>query len=90
MHGVFGGAGDAQIIKTLASGSPHNGKAPPENTADCPYCQAIIHAGAFFAPSAPALILPVTWAEILASAVVADAIGGSSSHPWQSRAPPQH
>jgi hypothetical protein len=90
IHGAFGGAGDVQIVKTLASAPSHNNKAPAENAADCPFCQAITHAGAFFMPSAPALPLPITWAQMLTPFVVARAIDGFSSHPWQSRAPPQH
>jgi hypothetical protein len=90
IHGAFGGAGDTQIVKTLADAPSHHGKAPAENPADCPFCQAITHAGAFFTPSAPALILPVTWAEMLAPSVVAGIVRSFSSHPWQSRAPPRH
>lgn len=90
MHGAFGGAGDAQIVKTLADTPSHTHKAPSENRADCPFCQAITHAGAFFTPSAPALFLPVTLAETLAPTFVARVAGSFSSHPWQSRAPPRH
>jgi Protein of unknown function (DUF2946) len=90
IHGTFSSAGDAQIVKTLASVPSHGSKAPAENNADCPFCQAITHAGAFFTPSTPTLILPVIWAEMVAPPVIDSAIDSFSSHPWQSRAPPRH
>jgi hypothetical protein len=87
IHGVFGGGNAA--AKVLASGSPH-GKAPGQNSsADCPFCQAITHAGAFAAPSAPSLILPVSLAEIGAPLLLAAIIGIAPSLPWHSRAPPR-
>lgn len=90
IHGAFGSAGDTQIVKTLTGAPSHNNKAPAENQADCPFCQAITHAGAFFTPSAPALILPVTLTTTFAPTFAARVIGAFSSHPWQSRAPPRH
>jgi hypothetical protein len=49
-------------VKLLESASrPH--KAPVENSATCPFCQAIVHAGAFFASAAPLPHLPVVWAD---------------------------
>ncbi len=88
IHGVFGADGGIAIVKALEN--PHKTKAPTENTADCPFCQAITHAGAFFAPSASTLILRVIWAKMLAPILISAATDSSSSHPWQSRAPPQH
>lgn len=88
IHGI--GTGGSAIVKTLTYGAPHK-NAPADNTlADCPFCQAIVHAGAFYQPSAPQLVLPFIWVETVAPAVVAAYSSGFSSHPWQSRAPPQH
>ena len=85
IHGTSGAA----IVKTLAKAPSHN-KLPAENsTADCPLCQAITHAGAFFTPTAPTFLLPVTGTDIVAAYVVAGAINNISTHHWHSRAPPQ-
>jgi hypothetical protein len=83
-------AADVATAKALA-GAPAHGKAPVENgTADCPLCQAIVHAGAFFAPVAPLLPLPV-WIEQVAQVVAAyAAVPMPATRSWQSRAPPHH
>jgi hypothetical protein len=56
----------------------------------CPFCQAIIHAGAFFASGAPLLLLPVLRAEWAIPRLFPAAIRAALAHSWQSRAPPQH
>jgi len=87
IHGAF--AGGTPAIETLASGSAHS-KVPVQNgTGDCPFCQAITHAGAFSASSPPALALPVSLAATAAPNLPAGTIGTISPHPWQSRAPPR-
>jgi hypothetical protein len=81
--------GGIAIVKTLAKAPSHN-KLPAENgTTDCPLCQAITHAGAFFTPTAPTLLLSVTGTDIVAVFVVVGAIDNISTHYWHSRAPPQ-
>jgi hypothetical protein len=83
------GTGGAAIVKTFAKVPSHK-KLPAENgTADCPLCQAITHAGAFFTPTAPTLLLTVTGTDIVAAFVIANAIDDISTHHWHSRAPPQ-
>jgi hypothetical protein len=89
IHGAFASTGGAGVVKTLANMPSHNTKTPADSPADCPFCQAIMHAGAFFAPSAPTLVQSFTWAEMVAPSVVAGAFDNFSSHPWHSRAPPQ-
>jgi hypothetical protein len=75
-------------VKLLESASrPH--KAPIEDAATCPFCQAIVQAGAFLASVAPLLRLPVVWAEYSIPPLVATALRPPSTHSWQSRAPPQ-
>ncbi|HEY6579169.1 MAG TPA: hypothetical protein VIY09_07580 [Rhizomicrobium sp.] len=78
----------ATIAKVLESTSGH--RSPIENAATCPFCQAIVHAGAFFASAAPLLRLPVVWAECTIPRLIAAASRAPSAHNWQSRAPPQH
>jgi hypothetical protein len=88
IHGSFGG-GAAAAVEALASGLSHS-KSPTQNgTGDCPFCQAIAHAGAFSTPSAPALALPNRLAETAAPILLAAAISPIRPHPWQSRAPPR-
>lgn len=87
IHGLFGGG--AAAAKVLASGSPHGKTPKQDSSADCSFCQAITHAGAFSVPSAPTLILPVTLAEIAAPLFMAMVAGIPPSHPWHSRAPPR-
>ena len=87
IHGTFGGG--AAGVETLANGLSQ-GKSPTRNgTGDCPFCQAITHAGAFSAPSPPALILPVSLPQTAAPIFPAGTSGAIWPPPWQSRAPPR-
>src|SRR5690242_18423679 len=89
IHRAVDGAAQSAIVKTLTKAPAH--KTPAQNTTtDCPFCQAITHAGTFSAPSAPVLVLPVVWTESTSPVFLINAIRGLSSLPWQSRAPPQH
>jgi hypothetical protein len=87
IHGTIGGG--AAAVETLGSGLSHSKNPAQNDTSDCPLCQAITHAGAFSAPSAPVLALPVSLAETAAPILLAGAIGTISPHPWHSRAPPR-
>jgi hypothetical protein len=79
-------AGDAQV----ALRSPHPGNVPlDEGMATCPFCQAAIHAGAFFVPVSPVLVLPTAWFAFAAFAPLRAAFGRTLAHHWHSRAPPQ-
>jgi hypothetical protein len=87
IHGAF--SAGAPAVEKLAGGSSHS-KAPAQNsTSDCPFCQAITHAGAFAAPSAPGLILQISFAETAAPLLIAVAAAIAPPHSWHSRAPPQ-
>jgi hypothetical protein len=55
----------------------------------CPLCQAIVHAGAFFAPAAIALFLPVSWIEPYIHVLAPALSGSANAYHWQSRAPPR-
>jgi hypothetical protein len=87
IHGAPGIGGFA-VVKIL-SRTPSPVKAPDTGT-DCPICQAITHAGAFFTPAAPSVLLSVSWVESIAPVIIVDTIETISTHPWQSRAPPRH
>ena len=87
IHGAFG---DRIGLAATVTNAPAHKNAPAENgTADCPFCQAIVHAGAFYAPSAPSLVLPIPRAKTAAPFFIVEAIGRVSSYLWQSRAPPR-
>lgn len=79
-------AGEAFAIQKATA----TGTAPFENGAiDCPFCQAIVHSGAFFSPTPPLLLLPA-WAVHAVFVRPALAIHSSATtHSWQSRAPPR-
>lgn len=73
----------------VALQAPHPGNAPvDEGTANCPFCQATIHAGAFFAPATPVLVLPASWIGIALFSPVLAVRARASAHAWYSRGPP--
>jgi hypothetical protein len=89
IHGVSQGFEGPALVKTF-SNVPAQGQAPADNNpVDCPYCQAIAHSGAFFAPAAPLLVPLVLRAERAALGVIVRALGRSPGRNWQSRAPPK-
>ena len=90
IHGVPQTVAGVSIGKVAASASRPD-KSPAENdTTTCPFCQAVVHTGAFFAPAAPLLLLPAVRVVRTTFFLVASAVGAPSAHSWQSRAPPQH
>jgi hypothetical protein len=81
------GLGD--IVKSVTTLSHSQGKKPADDNArDCPFCQAVVHAGAFVAPTPPLLVLPGL-SEAISQAVKLGAVISLAAHNWQSRAPPQ-
>ena len=81
---VLGGA--AKIADTQSPG-----KAPVHDSqSDCPFCQAVVHSGAFVASAAPLLLLPFVWIKTIAPDFAARAAAHTGAHDWQSRAPPRH
>lgn len=87
IHGAFG---DRIGLTATATNAPAHKNAPAENsTADCLFCQAIVHAAAFYAPSAPGPVLPTSWAKTAVAFFIVETIGRVSSHLWHSRAPPR-
>jgi hypothetical protein len=79
----------AGIVKITTSQSPAHGKTPLDKPADCAFCQAVIHAGAFVASATPLLLLPFVWVETVALVFTARAACDAAAHDWQSRAPPR-
>jgi hypothetical protein len=88
IHGLLARVGGAVGVTTQHA--PGAEKSPFDHgSADCPLCQAVIHAGAFVAPAAPLLHLPFTWTNAAAVVFTAVATSAASAHDWQSRAPPR-
>ena len=88
IHDASQGLGGA--VKIAATQSPAQGKAPlHDGRTDCPFCQAVIHAGAFVAAATPLLYLPFTLVETVALIFTARATSDAAAHDWQSRAPPR-
>ena len=87
VHGGF--ISPAGITRFAAHPPPAHGKIPSDNSAaDCPFCQAVAHGGAFLASAPPLLFLPV-WIRYEAQFVTTRAIAVAATHFWQSRAPPR-
>lgn len=81
--------GERTAIGMLAQ-APSDTKAPAgHHRTDCPFCQAVTHAGVFFAPALPVWILPVVWIGQASLPARAPTGGRTAAHIWQSRAPPQ-
>jgi hypothetical protein len=83
IHAVHGVAG------IIATHSLAHGKTPLDSSQlDCPFCQAVAHAGAFLTPTPPQMFLP-QWAMSEAPSFVVPAVAAvAAAHSWQSRAPP--
>jgi len=85
--------GDAQgiseVIKITTSQVLGQHKAPANRAADCPLCQAVVHAGVFVASGALTLYLPFVWVKTVALVTITRASSHATAHDWQSRAPPR-
>jgi hypothetical protein len=80
---------DRGVGPSLSNPAPHGPFPADSNPLDCPFCQAIAHTGAFFAPGTPFLIAPVGWAFHVIITAASAAIAVSPTISWHSRAPPQ-
>jgi hypothetical protein len=60
-----------------------------DDTANCPLCQTVLHAGAFLTPALLVLLLPDTLAVVGLTPVVAPQHERAPAHAWHSRGPPQ-
>jgi hypothetical protein len=80
---------DAALAGTPVSQTLGHGKAPvDDNPLNCPFCQAVAHAGSFYLPVTPLLFLSAQWAEMSAPHFLLRDSSGAATHSWQSRAPP--
>jgi hypothetical protein len=68
--------------------APHQ-SSPFGEAGDCPLCQAIVHAGAFFAPAVLAVFVPHLWAESALPTAITGAHHFASARSGLSRAPPR-
>jgi len=76
-------------LKTeLGQKAPHK-KAPADDPANCPLCQAMFLSGQFVSPSAVVFVLPSQPLALILLALALPAIGETASHIWQGRAPPR-
>ncbi len=76
-------------IHAAAIGKQLPGKLPAGgDQANCPFCQAVVHAGHYLTPSAAGFVPPVVtvFGVFLATKIVSFA--PAASHSWNSRAPP--
>jgi hypothetical protein len=65
-------------------------KNPLDKAGSCPFCQAIVHAGAFVTPVAPLVYLSSAWVKTTFLSFIATPTTSVVSHGWRSRAPPRH
>ncbi len=79
--------GDAVKVSAIQSQAPGKAPADDHSQRDCPFCQAIAHAGAFLTPTASPLVLS-TAATCAAVFLTVRSAAVSAAHSWQSRAPP--
>jgi len=87
---AFAPAPTPSIAKVLIK-NPVQGKTQDhDGGTDCPFCQAVVHSGAFFAPASPPLPMPAQWAMVVAVSVIAIVQDARPAWIWQSRAPPHH
>ena len=91
VHRASPEASQATNAGVVGQSAPHGTSPADHEAAACPFCQAIVVAGAFFTPAplnlGPPSSLAVT--DILRPIVVGLAII-SAGFNWRSRAPPQH
>lgn len=77
------------ILKSIATPLPVHGKAPLDGQTDCPFCQAVVHAGAFVVSAVPVLYSPFVWVKTAFLILTAPKSLHATTHNWQSRAPPR-
>jgi hypothetical protein len=92
IHGATFSHGLSALLAKISVGveAPSGGKhkAPNDDEARCPLCQAAQHAGSFVAPAAIVLLLP--WQNISLVPLVLENKThiNPASHDWRGRAPP--
>jgi hypothetical protein len=90
IHGPLRAVDGASIGNVVEKAGSHNKSSGAPDAADCPICQAIAHAGAFFVPLAPVLLLPGWVEHFVPSVRLLTVAVATATHEWFSRAPPQN
>jgi hypothetical protein len=90
IHGPLRAVDRTTIVNVVEKAGSHNKSSGTPDSADCPICQAIAHAGAFFIPSAPLLFLPGWVEHFVPSIRLLTVVGAAATHEWFSRAPPRN
>lgn len=89
IHGISQSLDGRADVNTSAAAPAHPNAPADKSAQDCPFCQAIIHSGAFFVPTAPFIPQPV-WVTSFVQCVTSKAVVAVAvTFGWQSRAPPQ-
>jgi hypothetical protein len=87
IHGTFQAPAQTCISKCAlhvpASHSPFG------DVAECPLCQAIVHAGAFYAPAVPVILVLQVWVESALAAAAQSTPRATLARNGLSRAPPR-
>ena len=76
-------------LKCVTHAPAKNSAPGGEPTTDCPLCQAIVHAGAFFAPATLMFFVPRLWVESSLPSAKPFASRGQFARNGLSRAPPR-
>ena len=80
---------DASLAGTAIAKNLGQKKLPvDDNPLNCPFCQAVAHAGTIFLPGTPLLFLPAQWIEMAAAHFILRGNEAAPTHNWQSRGPP--
>ena len=89
-HGAASSGDRAPVVKILGQTSARGPPPRDERTIACPFCLAIVTAGAFFVPAVPTLTLLAGWADTDTPRPLLVGLAiGTASFSWRSRAPPQ-
>lgn len=89
IHG-WAQATPASATAGVLNAAPPDHKVPLDQShPDCPFCQAVAHAGVFAAPAPLVWIVPAIWFATDALAATTRPAGHTFAHIWQSRAPPR-
>jgi hypothetical protein len=87
IHGISGTPAQTCISKCVVH-SPIS-QSPLGGAAECPLCQAIVHAGAFYAPAALAVLVLCVWVENALATPAQSAPRAALARNGLSRAPPR-
>jgi hypothetical protein len=87
-HIHFGSYEIGGVLQAVAH-KPVPAQGPLDKAAACPFCQAIVYAGVFAAPSAPLVYLSFGWVRMARLAFAASPVSSDVAHDWRSRAPPR-